>query len=621
MSILHFSKASKIFLLVLIGIGMVGCELVPVPDYVGQSIEGIEEALQTAGLELGTIEEVFSDSVPKGIIISQTLLTNAMAPQGYPIDFVVSAGPEFVLVPDLTALTPGEAELLLEAYCLVLGSVSRVYAVERSINIIQEQEFSIGTPIRNGSTVDVSVSGDGVFLVDKSVPVKGEPDGLSWEGAFATIQEGIDAAHSWGGGEVWVAAGTYDEDRSAYEDGAIQFLAGVSAFGGFLGSELYRDERDWQGNVTILDASKAQGGQPGIHVIRDFDGHRLDGFIIQGGYCVDLGANGLGYGGGLYGGGPQFIENCTFRNKTAVYGGGVFFITSALDTPQIIGCIFEENAARDGGGISCSRNGIVFQDCVIRDNVVTRNGGGVRLSMFRSSYIRCDFINNRAAGRGGAASLDGTDAPVILIDFIDCTFKENFAQAMGGAFSLTKAQNFLVNRCVFEGNQSSIGGAINVGGGYFRMYNSIFTGNTAVTRAGAMAISGIAPPIVNCTFANNSVPLGGGIYSTSSGSYITNCIFWGNGNEIFASGSTRPVVTHSCVQGGYASGRAITSSDPDFIDPDNLDFRLGANSSCINTGLNSSADVDIPNHDIDGIPRPNGSRVDIGAYEYVGIAS
>jgi hypothetical protein len=35
------------------------------------------------------------------------------------------------------------------------------------------------------------------------------PDGATWAGAFATIQAGIDAANSLGGGEVWVAAGTY----------------------------------------------------------------------------------------------------------------------------------------------------------------------------------------------------------------------------------------------------------------------------------------------------------------------------------------------------------------------------------------------------------------------------
>src|SRR5690606_18432029 len=71
-----------------------------------------------------------------------------------------------------------------------------------------------------------------VFLVDKDA-AKGTADGLDWETAFNTIQGGIDAADDEGGGEVWVANGTYSENRiAAGADGALLLRENVGVYGG-----------------------------------------------------------------------------------------------------------------------------------------------------------------------------------------------------------------------------------------------------------------------------------------------------------------------------------------------------------------------------------------------------
>ena len=100
---------------------------------------------------------------------------------------------------------------------------------------------------------------------------------------------------------------------------------------------------------------------------------------------------------------------------------------------------------------------------------------------------------------------------------------------------------------------------------------------------------------------------------------VINCVFWGDialiqGNEIYNySSSAIPLVTYSCVQGGY-SGTGNISDDPLFVDADNGDFSLQSGSPCIDTGTPDVA----PDEDILGVARPQGGGYDMGAYEYAG---
>jgi hypothetical protein len=53
------------------------------------------------------------------------------------------------------------------------------------------------------------------------------------------------------------------------------------------------------------------------------------------------------------------------------------------------------------------------------------------------------------------------------------------------------------------------------------------------------------------------------------------------------------------------------SGEARFVNPGGGDFRLTAESPAVNSGSSSGA----PAFDHDGVPRPQGSGVDIGAYE------
>jgi len=64
-----------------------------------------------------------------------------------------------------------------------------------------------------------------------------------------------------------------------------------------------------------------------------------------------------------------------------------------------------------------------------------------------------------------------------------------------------------------------------------------------------------------------------------------------------------------CKNRGY--GKNDFTAEPQFVDPDNGDFRLKAGSP----GIDQGTDVGIKS-DLEGTPRPQGKAVDIGAFEY-----
>ncbi len=77
-----------------------------------------------------------------------------------------------------------------------------------------------------------------------------------------------------------------------------------------------------------------------------------------------------------------------------------------------------------------------------------------------------------------------------------------------------------------------------------------------------------------------------------------------------------PNVKYSNVQNGYP-GIGNINSDPNFVGGDPCIYHLSPDSLCIDAGTDNGA----PETDIEGIPRPQGGAVDMGAYEYQGWPS
>ena len=94
----------------------------------------------------------------------------------------------------------------------------------------------------------------------------GTGDGSSWTNAEDSIQDAVDAATS--GDELWVAMGTY----TATLDPIVTMKEGVAIYGGFAGTEITRNARDWQSNLTSID------GQNTRRCVNGANNATLDGF-------------------------------------------------------------------------------------------------------------------------------------------------------------------------------------------------------------------------------------------------------------------------------------------------------------------------------------------------------
>jgi outer membrane protein assembly factor BamB len=103
--------------------------------------------------------------------------------------------------------------------------------------------------------------------------------------------------------------------------------------------------------------------------------------------------------------------------------------------------------------------------------------------------------------------------------------------------------------------------------------------------------------VVNNTIINNGSGVDGYGYYSSSPTY-KNCIIWGNGDDLTRSA----VATYSCIEDGD-TGFGNISEDPQFIDPENRDYRLKYTSPCLDAGNPTILD-------------PDGSRSDIGAFPF-----
>ena len=306
--------------------------------------------------------------------------------------------------------------------------------------------------------------------------------------------------------------------------------------------------------ITILTGITTQQS------VISIDRGRLDGLGIQ---------NGTGFsGGGVWAGGTAVVANCFIKNNLAVedptanmqiypsgHGGGVFITDTALVTD----CKIVNNRARRGGGgvamdkFAIMENSILFSNSNLSAPLSEPpySGGGVFISDHSFGVVvrNCRFTRNRTLGIGGGVCVDGNTT------ISNCIFNYNIARVGGGGFALAAG-------------------------------NSI--------------------DLVNCTFYRNSASQNDHYSIISFGDLnILNCIVSRGilvdrvNNKFYSINSTYSLIQEVTVAGG--TGNIV--ANPLFVDPENSDFRLEAESPAINAG-----------HPGNEYKDSNGSRNDMGAF-------
>lgn len=393
--------------------------------------------------------------------------------------------------------------------------------------------------------------------------------GSTWASAKRTLGAGLDeaelrAAAGMGPCEVWVAAGTYRPSDTFDPDAGFVLRKDIAVYGGFLGGESAREQRDWLAHETILDG---EYGDPADlednarHVVIGADGARLDGFTVTGGHA--RGDMTQRDGGGIHHtDGHLTVARCTIADNrsgdgldgefgtaggSGGFGAGIYVRSGSL---TLLDSLITDNRGGDGGegsavgGVGGEGAGVLFRegvDLVVRGVAFTNNrsgsgglggdvggpgGGGAGLLVVGATgkvvIDDCDFIGNVGGaggpsdnlggpGNGGTVAIYQTDADVIVTRsrVLDNATGAGGTSLMGGS----------------PGGRGGFGGLVfggNFGAGGAIIANSRFEGNDA-SFVGGLGILGQAQEpagpvlVVGCTLAGNTGNDTAGLLVTTNG--------------------------------------------------------------------------------------------------------
>ena len=117
------------------------------------SLAKAQGQLEDAGLKVATTE-AFSDSVPKGSVISQKPDANVLLEVGSTVTLEISKGPEVIIVPDVRTMSEADAKKALKD----LGLEPKVTYVTSPDDGIVINQFPIpGASAKRGDVVEIEV--------------------------------------------------------------------------------------------------------------------------------------------------------------------------------------------------------------------------------------------------------------------------------------------------------------------------------------------------------------------------------------------------------------------------------------------------------------------------------
>jgi predicted outer membrane repeat protein len=446
----------------------------------------------------------------------------------------------------------------------------------------------------------------------------GANNGNSWLDAYSDLRSAINNTTK---GEIWVAQGTYKPTNGLNRSFYFSLKDSVEIYGGFVGSETARSQRNHTTNITILSGDIGILNDSSDNVYHVLRANNVNISSILDGFTIAFGNAYSDNGAGIYNSSSSNkIKNCTFYRNTAIFGeGGAVYNSSS--NPSFYNCIFESNQADDGGAVSMSNSNFLpatYTDCTFINNRGLSNGGAL-VQFYNAPYLkRCSFINNLGyqggaillgntvgSGSGNTWSIDsclflgnhgsngggciyssngvvavsntkfinntgGTNGGAIFstgngVIFDNCDFEFNRCNSEGGAIYLQNGNvGTEIKNCIFNGNRAinGSGGAVSNYYGLPFYVNCIFANDTSGFYGGAIANVASNVTILNCTITGNvtTFPNGGTIYNqSSSNTIIKNCILFGNNliNNINIYDNSATPTVSNCIIEGGYSNGSI----------------------------------------------------------------
>ena len=329
-------------------------------------------------------------------------------------------------------------------------------------------------------TVTLNGGVKGPILVSATAPNGG--NGYTWATAMNNLQAAIDLAKP--GDEIWVAKGTYKPTSMSSlstllgngndpKGRSFMLKGGVAIYGGFAGTEISRDQRDFESNETILSGdflgnddwswnteTPNQGAQATFH---------------DNAYSVVV---------------ADRLNSAAILDGLTVTGGNANAFSTRVLTPGTIDMLplTRDTSFNVAGGVLIYSSDLVVRNCYIRRNLALSRGGG--LFAFAGSVVVRNITNQANVSLNGKSSA--------RVDVSTTRFEENIVPdysftkvfwSAGGAVSLADNVRATFRDVEFLSNSAPNGGAIGIGRSTSSptsatplavLYRTLFYGNTAI---------------------------------------------------------------------------------------------------------------------------------------------
>lgn len=458
---------------------------------------------------------------------------------------------------------------------------------------------------------------DLTILYVKQGATIGDGGGCNWDYPFKDLQTALIAIANNKYPkvkEVWVTSGTYKPTTDTDRTKSFVLTEGVKIYGGFLGTEELRKERNE--HLYVCPAPTILSGDIGVEdEASDNSYHVVSAYGVSsetGLYDVTItggNANGgntrrtregrtrsdsdqahFSKGGGMYNDNASVtIDDVLFAGNAAISGGGMF--NGNGSSPIVSNAAFVNNAAVNGGGMLNDNSSPAIVNVAFTQNQASQAGGGM-LNQNQATPLLNNVVMNSNAAKIGGGLVNDNSSPSITMSY----FTHNTAREGGG----------MVNR-----NHSTP-----------MIDNSFLSDNTATASGGGMLNINSQPILMRSVISGNVAPVGSGIANQAGSQMLmSRSVVEENQDaagtitaQIVDDSSSQTTVNNSNVQGGWAG--AGTNNSDKLLNIENI-LTLKLPLDDIKASTNNSADFNFAGVAYD--PEPN--EVDTAGATDVNTAS
>ena len=459
----------------------------------------------------------------------------------------------------------------------------------------------------------------------------------------------------------WIALLKVDLDQGhpLYYSGASSSVGHAFVCDGYDDNDLFHFNFGWSGsgdaNYSLYDVNGYSNGQAAVFNMVPMDIRADDNGIIY------VSAEGEG-NGSSWSNATRHLEYATYlssggNTRIWVKQGTYYGDTTDMENAFYISASNKVYGSFNGdepADFDLSQRDFV-------NNATILDGQGVRRVLNQDAAATAStmalwdgfVLQNGLSGSGSGAYLNG------FVTLSHCTIRNNQTNAFGGGVYINSNGNnntVSLHHCTIQGNSASMGGGI-CDRSNSTLTNCIISNNQATTRGGGIYLYNSATTqLKGCLISNNTAQDGGGLYargkiqlhnctvvmneavSSSGGAFnedpqirYQSCILWGNMAQQQANQYEGPCQFSYCAIQGGAEGEenidlpeANNGEEPGvfvrFEQPAQgagaafaeASWKTGSRSICLNRGKPGTASYAT---DLNGHPRVQCERVDIGVYE------